>query len=349
MVMLTVAIRALHARLGQPVDILAAADWTRPLLRGQPGVGDIFLLASRKPPYWLSPGQQRLVRELRVRGAGPTWLFDHDNRKVESLLARAGWSAPCWCHHEDLPGLAGSHFCERWLRFAWRNPALLGGEDLAPQSGEAFGELIVTGEQRREVDDWSQQRPWAGQPLILIQAGNKRTMRRGLRRRRSNSKYWPEANWAAVVRGLRSLHPGHAILLLGVRQESALNQEILALAGISGAYNVVHELSITRLLGLAGRATGMISVDTGPAHVAAAVGCTVVALFGRTEPFMYAPRGRSAVVRCLVGERLLGEHGGERSMLYITPQQVLAAWQAALQAAPAAVPPAASSAAVSHP
>jgi heptosyltransferase-2/heptosyltransferase-3 len=328
MVMLTVAIRALHARLGQPVDILAAADWTRPLLQGQPGVGDIFLLDSRKPLYWLSRAQQRLVRELRVRGAGPTWLFDHDNRKVRSLLARAGWSAPCWCHHEDLPGLAGSHFCDRWLRFAWRNPALLGGADLAPPSDDAFGELIVTGEQRREVDDWSQRSPWAGQPLILIQAGNKRTMRRGLRRRRSNTKYWPEASWAEVLRGLRSLHPGHAILLLGVAQESALNQEILALAGVSGAYNVVHELSVTKLLGLAGRATGMISVDTGPAHLAAAVGCTVVALFGRTEPFMYAPRGRSAVVHCLVGE-----HEGERSMRYITSQQVLAAWQAALQRA----------------
>jgi heptosyltransferase-2/heptosyltransferase-3 len=325
MVMLTVAIRHLHARLGQPVDILAAADWTRPLLQGQPGVGDVFLLASRKPPYWLSPAQQRLVHELRARGAGPTWLFDHDNRKVCDLLLRAGWNAACWCHHEDLPGLEGSHFCDRWLRFAWRNPGLLGGDDLPLQASDAFGELIVTPEQRREVDEWSQARPWAAQPLILIQAGNKRTMRRGLRRRRSNSKYWPESYWAEVLRGLRLLHPGHAILLLGVAQESALNQEILALAGISGAYDVVQELSISRLLGLAGRASGMISVDTGPAHLAAAVGCTVVALFGRTEPFMYAPRGRTAVVRCLVGE-----HEGERSMLYISPQQVLAAWQAAL-------------------
>jgi heptosyltransferase-2/heptosyltransferase-3 len=327
MVMLTIAIRHLHARLGQPVDILAAASWTRPLLQGQPGVGDIFLLASRKPAYWLSPAQQRLVRDLRARGAGPTWLFDHDNRRVCRLLQRAGWTARYWCHHEDLSGLSGSHFCERWLRFAWRNPPVLGGEDLSAPSNDAFGELIVTDAQRSEVDVWSQARPWAGRPLILIQAGNKRTMRRGLRRRRSNSKYWPESNWAAVLRGLRALHPEHAILLLGVSQESGLNQEILGLAGITNAYDVVHELSISRLLGLAGRATGMISVDTGPAHLAAAVGCTVVALFGRTEPFMYAPRGRAAVVECLVGE-----HEGERSMLYIRPEQVLAAWQSALDA-----------------
>jgi heptosyltransferase-3 len=328
MVMLTTAIRHLHARLGQPVDVLAAADWTRPLLQGQPGVGEIFLLASRRPAYWLSPGQHRLVHELRARGAGPTWLFDHDTRKVRELLTRAGWTAQMWCHHEDLPGLSGSHFCDRWLRFAYRNPPVLGGDDLPPPAGDAFGELIVTDEARAQVQAWSRTRPWGAMPLILIQAGNKRTMRRGGRRRRSNSKYWPESSWAAVLRGLRAQHPDHAILLLGVPRESALNQDILRLAGISNAYDVVHELSISRLLGLAGRATGMVSVDTGPAHLAAAVGCTVVTIFGTTEPFMYAPRGRTAVVECL-----LGEHEGERSMLYIKPEQVLAAWRAAMSAA----------------
>ena len=329
MVMLTVAIRHLHARLGQPVDVLAAAGWTRDLLQGQPGVGDIYLLASRKPPYWLSHDQRRLVRTLAARGAGPTWLFDHDNRKICRLLLRAGWTPEFWCHHEDLPGLDRSHFCDRWLRFAYRNPAVLGGGDLPLQAADAFGELVVTGEQRAEVDAWSLARPWAGRPLILIQAGNKRTMRFGLRRRRSNSKYWPEDNWAQVLRGLRARHPAHAILLLGVPQESGLNRDILRLAGIANAYDVAHEQTISRLLGLAGRATGMVSVDTGPAHLAAAVGCTVVAIFGRTEPYMYAPRGRTAVVECVVGE-----HEGERSMLYIKPEQVLAAWQAAMRASP---------------
>jgi heptosyltransferase-2/heptosyltransferase-3 len=327
MVMLTVAIRHLHARLGEPVDVLAAAAWTRPLLLGQPGVGEIFLLASRKAAYGLSRAQQRLVRALRARGAGPTWLFDHDNRKVCALLRRAGWTAPMWCHHEDLPGLERSHFCDRWLRFAYRNPPVLGGADLPLQASDAFGELIVTDAQRAEVDAWSQARPWAGMPLILIQAGNKRTMRMGLRRRRSNSKYWPEASWAQVLRALRAQHPAHAMLLLGVPPESGLNQDILRRAGIANAYDVVHELSISRLLGLAGRATGMVSVDTGPAHLAAAVGCSVVTLFGKTEPYMYAPRGRTAVVECVVGER-----EGERSMLYIKPEQVMAAWQAAMRA-----------------
>ena len=180
MVMLTVAIRHLHARLGQPVDILAAASWTRPLLQGQPGVGDIFLLASRKPPYWLSPAQHRLVRELRARGAGPTWLFDHDNRKVCRLLllAPAGHrnsgvtTRICQACPARISAIDGCALPSAIRRCSAARICRCAASD-------AFGELVVTDAQRSEVDAWSQARPWAGRPLILIQAGNKRTMRRG--------------------------------------------------------------------------------------------------------------------------------------------------------------------------
>jgi ADP-heptose:LPS heptosyltransferase len=322
MVILTVAIRHLAARFGAPVDIVAAGDWTCELLAGQPGVGEIHAMGSRKRPYWLSAAKRSLLRWLRQRGAGPTWLFDHDNRIICDLLLRAGWTREHWCHHEDMRGLTGSHFCERWLRFAYRNPPILGGEDLPVSASDAYGELIVTPAQRELVAQWLQQRGWPAQQLILLQVGNKRTMRRGLQRRRSNSKYWPPENWAAVLRGLRQMHPQHEILLLGVPQESTLNERILQLAGTPRAHNVVHELSIAKLMGLSELATGLVSVDTGPAHLAAAIGCSVVTLFGTTEPFMYAPRGRLARVSCLVGER-----EGVRSMRYIEASEVLTAWR----------------------
>ena len=327
MVMLTVAIRHLHTRLGQPVDILTSGEWSVPLLTGQPGVGELYRIASRKQPYWWSLQQHRLVAALGRRTAGPTWLFDHDNRKVCALLMRAGWTAAHWCHHEDMPGLAGSHFCERWLRFSYRNPPILGGQDLPVQGDDAFGELTVTPAQRSDVASWLRAKGWPPHQLILIQVGNKRTMRRGRSERSSNSKYWPEDNWAQVLRGLRQQHPEHVILLLGVPAESALNERILQRSNIERAYNIVHELSIPRLMGLAELASGLVSVDTGPAHLAAALGCTVVTLFGTTEPFMYAPRGRSATVICLTGER-----DGVRSMRYIEPSQVLNAWRQAAAA-----------------
>ncbi len=321
MVLLTVAIRHLYQRLGQPIDVLGTGPWTRPLLEGQPGVGTVYLLDSRRRPLWLSPAQQGLVRALRARGAGPTWLCDEDSRKVLNLLARAGFSSADWCGHDGFTDLPGPHFCDLWLRFAYRNPPVLGGADLPLTATDAYPELHVSDAERAGLEPWLAAAGIGDRPLLLLQAGNKRTMRRGPRRRHSNSKYWPEERWAEVVRGLRALHPGHAIALLGVRQEAPLNTQILRLAGVGETWNLAPEMTVPRLMALAARARGMISVDSGPAHVAAALDCPIVTLFGRAVPDYYAPRGAAAAVRCLTGE-----YEGRRSILGIEPQAVLEAW-----------------------
>jgi ADP-heptose:LPS heptosyltransferase len=321
MVILTVLIRHLHARFGQPVDILASGSWARPLLQNQPGIGNIYVLRSRNTPYWLSSEQREVVKTLRARGVGPTWLADHDNRKTTALLQRAGWTPEHWCNYYQLD-LPGPHFCDLFLRFAYRNPPALGGQDLPLTASDAYAQLTVSDAQRTELQTWLTAKSLAAQPLILIQVGNKRTMRRGLRKRASNTKYWPESSWAAVLRGLREQHPDHAILMLGVPQEAALNDEIMQLAGVSNVHNVANELPIPRLIALCERAVGMISVDTGPGHVAAAVGCAVVTLFGRAEPLIYAPRGPQQKTQFLKGTA-----AGEHAMLSITPADVLSSWQ----------------------
>jgi ADP-heptose:LPS heptosyltransferase len=325
MVILTVLIRHLHARFGQPVDILASGGWVRPLLQDQPGVGNIYVLRSRNTPYWLSSEQRAVVKQLRERGAGPTWLADHDNRKTISLLRRAGWTSDHWCEyfHLDPPG---PHFCDLFLRFAYRNPPMLGGMDLPLHVTDAYGQLLVTDAQRNELQPWLAAHDLVDRPLILIQVGNKRTMRRGLRKRASNTKYWPEENWATVLRGLRDQHPEHAIVLLGVPQEAALNDEIMQLAGVNNVHNVANDLPIPRLLALCERGVGMISVDTGPGHVAAAVGCPVVTLFGLAEPLMYAPRGYNTPCVCVTGLK-----DGQRQMLAITSDEVMQGWRSMLE------------------
>ena len=78
MVLLTALIRVLYAEFRVPVDIVTSGPWSEPLLRGQPGVGEILSMRSRKTPYWLSADQKRVVRQLRARGLGPTWFCDGD-------------------------------------------------------------------------------------------------------------------------------------------------------------------------------------------------------------------------------------------------------------------------------
>jgi heptosyltransferase-2/heptosyltransferase-3 len=323
MTILTVMIRQLYERFGELVDVAGSGDWTRPLLQEQQGVGDLYLIRSRRWPYFASPEQWRLSSALRARGPSATWLCDQDNQKILRVLKRAGWTAAHSCHYLGLQDLPGPHMCDLWQRYAYRDPKILGGLDHPlPRLPQAYSELTVDLAQRTAASEWLALQGIGARPLILIQTGNKRTMRRHRRNRSSNTKHWPELNWCTVLRGLREQHPDHAILLLGTPPEASLNQDIMNLANIPHCYNLAYDAPIPRLMALAERAVGTISVDTGPAHVAAAVGCPVVTLFGKVSPLLYAPRGPHAQVACLTGT-----HGGVQSMLGITPQQVLDAWQ----------------------
>lgn len=321
MVMMTTLAAALSARYGAPVDILSSGSWTVPLLAGQPGVGDIYLLKSRSLPFLLSREQQSLVAALRARGPGPTWYCDTDERCLR-LLRRAGIGPEFVCRAGSLPLREGEHLVDYWQRFAGENPPAAAAPDRAEWQRQD-PQLVVSARDSEDLDRWLAHRGLLGRQLLLVQAGNKRTMRRGLRRRRpSNTKWWPETRWATVLQALAAQHPNAVVLMLGVPQEHDLNEQIIALAGIRNAINIACDLPLPRLVALQSRASAMVSVDTGPAHSAAAVGCPVLVLFGAADPVRITPRGRAVPVRHLVGKGVDGP-----SILGITVDQVLAAWQ----------------------
>ena len=157
--------------------------------------------------------------------------------------------------------------------------------------------------------------------MILVQIGNKRTMRRGLRRLAVNNKFWPNERWVEVLRYLRQRHPRHALVLLGTGPEFQLNQELASLANLSGLHNVADDLPIPRLVSLLDRADGLVGVDSGPAHAAAAVGCPQVVLFGKALPSLYRPWGTAGADVQL----LTGSIDGEPSMLGIVASSVIEA------------------------
>jgi ADP-heptose:LPS heptosyltransferase len=327
MVLVTALIRDLSARFGGPVDVLTSGPWSEPLLRGQPGVGDVVTVRSRKTPYWLSRDQQRAVRWLRARGAGPTWCCD-GNEAARPMLSRAGVPEQFIVDSRDHPLLAGEHATEQWRRLAQILPAAGVSTPVLPSAassverGGAF--LEVSAGQLADLDAWWRARQLPDAPFVAIQVGNKRTMRRGLRRLAENTKYWPNDRWAVVLRHIRARLPAHAIVMLGTGPEYRLNQEIIALAGIDGIYNVADDLPVPRLTALLSRALGLITVDSGPAHAAAAVGCPLVVLFGKASTTLYRPWGRAGAD----AKVLTGVVNGEVSMLGITTEEVVAAWDA---------------------
>jgi ADP-heptose:LPS heptosyltransferase len=321
MVLLTALIRVLHAEFRSPVDIVTSGSWSEPLLRGQPGVGEIFSVRSRKTPYWMSFDQQRVVRQLRVRGAGPTWFCDGDGA-ARPMLERAGIPSSCIVDVKDHPLLPGEHATEQWRRLAQIMPNVVPAAPVDVAAVLPGCYLEVTQVQRAQLAAWLKTRSLGDQPLILMQIGNKRTMRRGPRRLAVNNKYWPNERWAEVLRFLRRQHPHHALVLLGTGPEFQLNQELISLTGICGLHNVADDLPIPRLIALLDRAEGLVTVDSGPAHAAAAVGCPQVVLFGKALPSLYRPWGTAGADVQL----LTGQVNGEPSMLGIEASGVIAAW-----------------------
>jgi heptosyltransferase-2/heptosyltransferase-3 len=302
---------------------LGLAGSAERLLVGQPGVGSVFGIGGRTRPYWLSPTQWRVLRLLRERGVGPVWVSDAKEAKTLSLLERAGYDPGLICRANDYPRQAGEHFADRWLRFAAATPrALAGSVAPVPLTVQPLCHLIVSAAMRADLDAWLRAIGLARRPLLLIQTGNWRTMRRWPPRHGSGGKFWPLGRWAAVLCALRTLHPHHSLLLLGVPREASLNAQLMQLAGVADTFNVAPDLPVPRLLALAERAAGIICVDSGPAHAAVAVGCPAVVLFGKADVTLYAPRGPDAVVRTLSATI-----GGEPSVLGITSDQVISAWR----------------------
>jgi len=323
MVLLTALIRELSARWLRPVDVVTSGPWSRPLLDGQPGVGEIHSLRSRKTPYWLAADQRRLVRKLRARGAGAVWYCDASDA-ARPLLMRAGIASAHIVDVKDHPLNDGEHALAQWHRMARMIPVCWAGRTPPGEFTAITGcSLEVGAAARADLEAWLLRRGLAGAPLVLIQAGNKRTMRRGLRRLAVNHKYWPNERWAEVIRRVHEDRPRHRIVLLGTAPEYALNREVAALANIDGVHNAADDLPIPRLIALLQRADALITVDSGPAHAAAAVGCPQVVLFGKASPSLYRPWGAAGAPVHL----LRGQVNGAASMLGIEAGEVVAAWR----------------------
>jgi ADP-heptose:LPS heptosyltransferase len=332
-VLLTVLLRQLQLRFGKPVDVISSGPWTQPLLEAESAVGRLFILRSRRTPYWLSVQQRRLVAWLRERGSGPTWFADRGEGR--GLLSRGGIPGDYICDTNTYSWAPSETFADRYLRFGASTPKAFEGLLPAARPGvPPAARLNIPPTARSELESWLAERGLTGRQFVMIHPGSRHLARRWLRSRTGASKYWPESHWATVVRAVRDGCPEHLILFTGTRAERHFNADIIRRAGVRDAHNIADHLSVRVLLPLLERAHSMICVDTGPAHAAAALGCPTVALFGTASPVLYRPGGTTTPA---VG--LTGEVRGQQNILGIEPRTVIDSWLELLRAvrAPAAI------------
>ena len=100
------------------------------------------------------------------------------------------------------------------------------------------------------------------------------------------NKRWPAARYGAVARALDERHGLKTIVSWGPGEE-ALAQEVVREG--AGAALLSPRTSIGDLVALIRGAALMISGDTGPTHVAAALGTPIVGIYGPTRPSRNGP------------------------------------------------------------
>ena len=100
------------------------------------------------------------------------------------------------------------------------------------------------------------------------------------------NKRWPPSRLAAVAVALAERHGLTSVVLWGPG-ERELAEEVVALAGGAGVLS--PRTSIADLVALARGAAVLISGDTGPAHIGAAVGTPIVGIYGPTRPERNGP------------------------------------------------------------
>ena len=100
------------------------------------------------------------------------------------------------------------------------------------------------------------------------------------------TKQWDTTNFAAVIQQIAHLAPDVRIVLTGSSNELAL---VEALPTSLPIINLVGKTSILQLGALLERCEVCLTCDSGPMHIAAAVGTPTVALFGPTDPVRHRP------------------------------------------------------------
>jgi heptosyltransferase-2 len=126
------------------------------------------------------------------------------------------------------------------------------------------------------------------------------------------TKRWPAERFAGTADALRE-RLGAAVVLSGSEADRGVAADV-ARRTAGPVIDLTGHLSVSGWIALIARARLLVSNDSAAAHVAAAVGTPVVAVFGPTVPAQgFAPYGaRSRVVEAAIACRPCGRHGAGR-------------------------------------
>jgi heptosyltransferase-1 len=107
------------------------------------------------------------------------------------------------------------------------------------------------------------------------------------------AKCWPAERWGEFCRKFEMKNNMRVVLMYGPGEKSIAEEVARAAAP---AVPTPVATTIEELMGLVAHARCIVAADSGPLHMAAALGAPVVGLYGPTDPARNGPFVRSAVI-----------------------------------------------------
>lgn len=260
------ALESLRAAYPAAEIVLLARDWHRDFLAGRPGPVDRVVAVphgaigdeanptttiEEREAFFAAMRAERFDLALQLHGGG-----GNSNPFVRALGARvtAGMRAPgAPPLDRTMPYIYFQHEVLRYLEavtLVGAPPVTLAPRIAVLPSDLADSHAVV-------ADD--------GRPLVALHPGASDPRRR-----------WPPERFAAVADALAGA--GARALVTGDASERALTDTMIA-AMRSPAEGLSGQLSLGGLTGLLSRCRVVVSNDTGPLHLGAAVGAATVGLF----------------------------------------------------------------------
>jgi heptosyltransferase-1 len=275
------------------IHLVKAKDWARSPFRTAT-LREIRALRRglRAERYDLCIDLQGAVRSaLAGRLAGAPRMVGEDSPRE--------WAAR-WLFDKRVP-TQGVHMIEQAVEVC----AAAAGEPLSP----VLPPLPVNHEAERWADGVL--RDVGRRPVVLLSPGAG-----------WGAKRWPAERYGAVARDLHQ--QGCLVLVNAGPEERAIAAEVVR---ASGDVALAPEFTLERLIALTRRVCLVIAGDTGPLHLACALGKPVVGIYGPTDPGRNGPFGVPfRVLRHPESKRDHTRHAEpEAGLLTITPQQVLEA------------------------
>jgi ADP-heptose:LPS heptosyltransferase len=322
-VLITPLLRLLAKLYGCPCDVMGGV-WVKHLFLGTSQAGRLCCIASPRRPYFLAPDQWSAARWLRARGRGPVFLLD-TMPKIRRLLRYGGVTDSEIIARDDFGRAQGMHVVDRNLRLAERASA---ATHSLPQEIERGTYLEVPESDRFACSKWLSTLGITTAPIV-VQPGNSRTMKG---KAPNHKKFWPLERWVELLRQLLDRNSKLQILVTGSPTEAGLTEQLANGCRDRRVLSVARDMGVRRLMALLKQARACISVDSGPAHVAAAVGCPLIVLFGGVWPRLMAPVSMGSPVKLVSGRPFAAQVESEaawissHSMLDISVEDV---WEAA--------------------